>query len=82
MGRRTANLDHFLQLRLPKETVAEIDEAIEHVPQLIGFNRCGFIRHAVHYVLDSIRTLDAVDAAKSATAGRSAEDAPERGDRR
>lgn len=48
------DLDHALQLRLSKSTVAEIDEAIEAVPQLYGFNRCRFIRAAVRYALDSI----------------------------
>jgi len=48
------DLDHFLQLRLPKETVAEIDNAIATVPLLGSFNRCRFIRFAVGYALDSI----------------------------
>ena len=48
------DLDHFLQLRLPKETVADIDDVIATAPQLGGFNRCRFIRYAVRYALDSI----------------------------
>jgi hypothetical protein len=48
------DLDHFLQLRLPKETVADIDDVIATASQLGGFNRCRFIRYAVRYALDSI----------------------------
>jgi len=48
------DLDHFLQLRLPKETVADIDDVIATAPQLGGFNRCRFIRYAVRYALESI----------------------------
>ena len=48
------DLDHFLQLRLTKATVAEIDEAIATVVPLDGFNRCRFIRCALRYALDSI----------------------------
>jgi hypothetical protein len=47
-------LDHALQLRLPKTTVADIDDVIATIPQLCGFNRCRFIRNAVRYALDSI----------------------------
>jgi hypothetical protein len=48
------DLDHALQLRLTKTTVADIDEVIATVPQLCGFNRCRFIRAAVLYTLASI----------------------------
>jgi Arc/MetJ-type ribon-helix-helix transcriptional regulator len=48
------DLDHALQLRLPKTTVAEIDDVIATVPQFCEYNRCRFIRHAVRYALDSI----------------------------
>jgi hypothetical protein len=47
------DLDHFLQLRLSKETVAEIDDLIATMPQFGGFSRCRLIRSAVRYVLDS-----------------------------
>lgn len=50
----TTDLDHRLQLRLPKNTVAEIDDVIATVPQLCGYNRCRFIRAAVQYALASI----------------------------
>lgn len=48
------DLDHFLQLRLSKDTVAEIDAVIATLSPLGGFNRCRFIREAVRYALDSI----------------------------
>jgi len=48
------DLNHFMQLRLSKHTVAEIDDAIAMVPQLCGFSRCRFIRTAVRYALASI----------------------------
>jgi hypothetical protein len=50
----TTDLDHRLQLRLPKTTVADIDDVIATVPQLCGYNRCRFIRAAVQYALASI----------------------------
>jgi hypothetical protein len=49
-----ADLGHFLQLRLSKAAVAEIDEAIATTPQLGRSNRCRFIRCAVDYALASI----------------------------
>jgi hypothetical protein len=48
------DLNHFLQLRLMKQTVAAIDDSIATVPQLCGFSRCKFIRAAVLYTLDSL----------------------------
>ena len=48
------DLDHRLQLRLPKNTVADIDDVIATIPQLCGYNRCRFIRCAVQYALASI----------------------------
>jgi hypothetical protein len=54
MPRIKTNLNHYLQLRLSADTVAEIDNAIGTVPDLCNFNRCGFIRHAIFFVLDSI----------------------------
>ena len=48
------DLDHALQLRLSKHTVAEIDEVIATLPQLCDFNRCKFIRAAVQYALFSL----------------------------
>ena len=51
---RDKDLNHFLQLRLKKQTVAAIDDAITTVPQLCGFSRCKFIRAAVSYTLASI----------------------------
>jgi len=37
---RNRDLNHFMQLRLSKHTVADIDDAIAVVPQLCGYNRC------------------------------------------
>jgi hypothetical protein len=54
MSNTKANLHHFLQLRLAKDTVAAIDDAISATPQMAGFNRCKFIRYAVLYALASI----------------------------
>ncbi len=54
MATHKTDLDHALQLRLPKATVAEIDDAIATLDWLGGFNRCKFIRYAVGYALDSI----------------------------
>jgi hypothetical protein len=51
---RNKDLNHFMQLRLSKHTVAEIDDAIAMVPQLCGYSRCKFIRAAVSYTLASI----------------------------
>ena len=51
---RNRDLNHFMQLRLMKQTVAAIDDAIATVPQLCGFSRCKFIRAAVQYTLASI----------------------------
>ena len=51
---RNKESHHFLQLRLMKQTVAAIDDAIATVPQLCGFSRCKFIRAAVQYTLASI----------------------------
>ena len=51
---RDRDLNHFLQLRLTKQTVAAIDDAIATLPQLCGFSRCKFIRAAVLYTLASI----------------------------
>jgi len=48
------DLNHALQLRLSKHTVAEIDEVIAKVPNLCGFTRCRFIRAAVLYALASL----------------------------
>lgn len=48
------DLDHALQLRLSKNTVAELDEVIAKIPQLCGFNRCKLIRAAVLYALASL----------------------------
>jgi hypothetical protein len=52
-----SDLDHFLQLRLSNYTVAETDDALATVPQLVGFNRCRFIRYAVRYALNSIAEI-------------------------
>ncbi len=52
--RSRTDLDHALQLRLSKNTVAEIDNIIGSIPQLCGFSRCKFIRAAVKYTLYSI----------------------------
>ena len=51
---RNKDLNHFMQLRLSKYTVAEIDDVIATVPQLCGFSRCKFIRAAVSYTLAAI----------------------------
>jgi hypothetical protein len=54
MSTHKTELDHALQLRIPKSTVADIDDAIATVPVLDGFNRSKFIRCAVLYTLASI----------------------------
>ncbi len=54
MATHKTDLDHALQLRLPKATVADIDDAIATVSALDGFNRSKFIRCAVLYTLASI----------------------------
>ncbi len=54
MSTPRTNLDHALQLRLPKLTIAYIDDAIATVPSLDGYNRSKFIRYAIWYALDSI----------------------------
>ena len=51
---RNKDLNHFLQLRLSKHTVAEIDDAIAMVPWLHGLTRCKFLRAAVQYALYQI----------------------------
>jgi hypothetical protein len=56
------DLDHALQLRLRKTTVAHIDDVLATVPQLCGFNRCRFIRAAVLYTLASIAEDGQLDA--------------------
>ncbi len=48
------DLEHALQLRLPKAMVVEIDDVIATVSLLADFNRCRFIRYAVRYALDCI----------------------------
>jgi hypothetical protein len=55
---RTSNLDHRLQLRLPKQTVADIDAVIASHPQLGAMSRCLFIRYALHYGLISFEKYD------------------------
>jgi Arc/MetJ-type ribon-helix-helix transcriptional regulator len=45
---------HVLQVRLSKDTVADIDSVIATVPQLDGFSRSRFVRAAVRYALDSL----------------------------
>jgi hypothetical protein len=54
MSTHKLNLNHALQLRLPKLTIVDIDNAIATVPSLDGFNRSKFIRYAIWYALDSI----------------------------
>ena len=49
------DLDHYLQLRLSRETVTDIDGVIASAPELDRFNRCRFIRYAVNYVLTSVK---------------------------
>ena len=51
---RSKDLNHFMQLRLSKHVVAEIDDAIAMVPQLCGYSRCKFIRAAISYSLAAI----------------------------
>jgi hypothetical protein len=63
---RNKDLNHFMQLRLKKQTVAEIDDAIATAPQLCGFNRCKFIRAAVQFALYQIEEIqDTADAARA-----------------
>lgn len=54
MSTHKTNLDHALQLRLPKATVVDIDNAIATLPILDGFNRSMFIRYSILYALDSL----------------------------
>jgi len=54
MPQPKSDLDHFLQLRLSKQTVAEIDRAITTIPEFGSFSRCRFIRSAVNYALSSL----------------------------
>ena len=48
------DLDHFLELRLSKNTITDIDEVISTIPALNCFTRCRFIRTAVTYALANI----------------------------
>jgi len=48
------DLDHFMQLRLSKATIAQIDGVIATAPELSGFSRCRFIRCAVGFALASL----------------------------
>jgi len=49
-----SDLDHCLQLRVAKTTIATIDGVIATTPELASFNRCRFIREAVAFTLASI----------------------------
>ncbi len=49
-----SDLDHFLQLRIPKTTMATIDHMISTHSELAALNRCSFIRKAVGFALASI----------------------------
>lgn len=62
---RNKDLNHFMQLRLMKQTVAEIDDAIATVPALCGFNRCKFIRASVQFALYQLEEIqNAADATR------------------
>lgn len=54
MNRKT-DLDHYLQLRVTKRTIVQMDNAIATVPDLAGSTRCGFIRSAIGFALASLR---------------------------
>jgi hypothetical protein len=49
------DLDHFMQLRLARTTIAQIDSVNSTTPELTGFNRCRFIRYAIGFALESVQ---------------------------
>ena len=51
------DLNHSMQLRISKQTVAEIDNAIATVPELCGFSRRKFIRASVQFALYQLEEL-------------------------
>ena len=60
---RNKDLNHFMQLRISKQTVAEIDNAIATVPELCGFSRRKFIRASVQFALYQLEEIQkAADA--------------------
>ena len=54
---RNKDLNHFMQLRISKQTVAEIDNAIATVPELCGFSRCKFVRASVKFALYQLEEI-------------------------
>ena len=54
---RNKDLNHFMQLRISKQTVAEIDNAIATDPLFWGFSRCKFIRASVKFALYQLEEL-------------------------
>ena len=60
---RSKHLDHFMQLRLKTQTVAEIDDAIATDPVFCGFSRCKFVRASVKFALYQLEEIQkAADA--------------------
>jgi hypothetical protein len=55
------DLDHFMQLRMSRATVAQIDAATATTPELSGFSRCRFIRFAVGFALASLHKEPGAD---------------------
>lgn len=63
---RNKDLDHFMQLRISKQTVAEIDNAIATDPLFCGFSRCKFIRASVKFALYQLEEIQkAADATRT-----------------
>ena len=63
---RNKDLDHFMQLRISKQTVAEIDDAIATDPLFCGFSRCKFIRASVKFALYQLEEIQkAADAPRT-----------------
>jgi hypothetical protein len=61
---RNKDLNHYMQLRLRKQTVAEIDNAIATDPVFCGFSRCKFVRASVKFALYQLEEIQkAADSA-------------------
>jgi hypothetical protein len=62
--KRKTKCQKALRLRLTKETLDAIDNAITGIPEL-DINRTGFIRSAILYALDSLRETSQESAAEN-----------------
>ena len=63
---RNRDLNHYMQLRLRKQTVSEIDNAIATDPVFCGFSRCKFVRACVKFALYQLEELQkAADAPRT-----------------